>query len=361
MNPAMAATPAGPPAALAGKRPGDMNTFTGSNGVVRQISSDGTISGRGSNIQGNGYMPGDTAGFSRTLNIPNPATSSGTAAGVANPASGQAMPASQPATYTTQPLARPQPDQSVPTVALTRPTPNPAGQRAAILDPRSMGSEFIRRAENAGMDARRMARSSKGMYTRAQLEAAGAAAATERNFWLDQAASVGNNAEARFQRAMDLQSQEGQTNANNAAAFQRTLSDNNARLQGEQMQQQGAMDRTLVDLQRPQQPITLGDGTLAKLGADGQLVPYQLPDGSVARGVQNPARDYAGEARIRALGQADASVLRNEAMSAEARAAQLAQNQARYGGGGGRTVVRTGTVDGRRVVQYSDGSIEEAS
>lgn len=245
------------------------NYFIGKDGVRQEMRPDGTMQ----RVAGTGGAP--VGGLARP--VPSGSVSY--------------MSGAPTATAQNLSLARP-------TVQFegTRNTSNPAGQRAEILDPRSMGSEFIRRAENAGMDASRMARSPKGTYTRAQLEAAVAAAAPERNFWLDQAASVGNNAEARFQRAMDLQSQEGQSAMREGGANARAAAELAARqamgqqgmdaqMQMEQLRQAGADRRAtrLAELQRPQQPIVLGDGTMAAIGPDGTLQPYTLPDGSTAR------------------------------------------------------------------------------
>lgn len=268
----------GPPQAMASlsrPMPGDPNTFTGANGQVRQMTANG-ITGAGSNPAGS---------FS---------------GGVSDP---RATAADTRTNYGVPSLARPMPGQAAPQASLTRPTPNPAGQAAAILDPRSAGFEMLRRAQNASSDFQ--LRGSN--RTRAQREAILAGQAPERNFWLDQAASIGGNAQARFQQAQALRSQEAQANAGNATSLQGVQATNDARLAAEQMQQQGAMDRTqagiAAELRRPQPPIQLADGTLVQIGPDGALVPYQLPDGSTARGFQRPQRDYGAEAETRLMGQ----------------------------------------------------------
>lgn len=201
-------------------------------------------------------------------------------------------------TLGTQPSAppgfsRPQPGQQQPSMSLARPTANPVTMATGVPF-----DEMVRRAENA-MSSYRIR--SPAANTRSAMQRHYDAAAGMHDFWLNQAASIGPNAQARFLQGQQLQSQEAQANANNAAAFQRTLATNDARLQAEQMQQQGATGRAQMDiaaqLQRPQAPIQLGDGTLAQLGPDGQLVPYQLPDGTPARG-SNSQVDQSALARL---------------------------------------------------------------
>ena len=285
-------------------------------------------------------------------------------------------------------LSRPSLGQAAPQVNLTRPEPNPAGQARALLDPRSAASEMVRRAENAmsSFRVRSPAANTRSAMQRHYDEAAGM-----RDFWLNQAASVGGRAHDRFTQAQQLRSQEGHANASNATTLQRgAASDatqlqatgmqqagetqrgeaqNAARLQAAQMQQQGAMDRTQAqigaELRRPQQPIQLADGTLARFGDDGQLVPYSLPDGSTARGARAQSevpRDYMAEAMAPVYGKAYSEAL--QIMDPQERAAALAQIESNprfsglRGGQQQRQQTRTGVIDGRRVAQYSDGSIQ---
>lgn len=195
-------------------------------------------------------------------------------------------------------LARPQPGQQQPTMSLTRPVANPVAAATGVPF-----DEAVRRAENAGMDARRMARSSKGMYTRAQLEAAGAAAAPERNFWLDQAKSIPGAAQRMAEYQAEQGSAERIAGTEAAAALQRTQAESDARLRGIGMQERGAMDRVNAEgqfnLRRPQRPVTLADGSLAAPGPDGTLQPYTLPDGSPALAqMDRPQVNQAALARL---------------------------------------------------------------
>lgn len=189
----------------------------------------------------------------------------------------------------------------------TRTAPNPSGARASLLDGRSAGSEMARRSDIAASRLMDMARAPKGTYTAAQLRAAGEALGTSRQFWADQAASIGSDAQARFMQAQGLQSQEGQSAMREGEANARAMLGEqgqsqrsaatlaaqqgmsqaglDAQMQMEKQRQAGADRRAtqLAELQRPQQPIVLGDGTMAAIGPNGTLQPYTLPDGSTAR------------------------------------------------------------------------------
>lgn len=206
----------------------------------------------------------------------------------------------------------------------TRTAPNPSGARASLLDGRSAGSEMARRSDIAASRLMDMARAPKGTYTAAQLRAAGEALGTSRQFWADQAASIGSDAQARFMQAQGLQSQEGQSAMREGGANARAMLGEqgqsqrsaaelaarqamdqqglDAQMQMEELRQAGADRRAtrLAELQRPQQPITLGDGTMAAIGPDGTLQPYTLPDGSTARApMGQPGRDYGRESSDR--------------------------------------------------------------
>lgn len=206
----------------------------------------------------------------------------------------------------------------------TRTAPNPSGARASLLDGRSAGSEMARRSDIAASRLMDMARAQKGTYTAAQLRAAGEALGTSRQFWADQAASIGSDAQARFMQAQGLQSQEGQSAMREGGANARAMLGEqgqsqrsaaelaarqamdqqglDAQMQMEELRQAGADRRAtrLAELQRPQQPITLGDGTMAAIGPDGTLQPYTLPDGSTARApMGQPGRDYGRESSDR--------------------------------------------------------------
>lgn len=149
--------------------------------------------------------------------------------------------------------------------------------------------EAVRRAENAMSSARVR---SPAANTRSAMQRHYDAAAGMRDFWLDQARSVPGGAQRMAEHRMQADSAERIASGNNATALQRGAADNAAQIQATQMQQAGAMDRLnareQAALRRPQPPTQLGDGTLARIGEDGQMVPYTMPDGSVARGIVRP-------------------------------------------------------------------------
>lgn len=191
-------------------------------------------------------------------------------------------------------LSRPQPGQQQPTMSLSRPMANPV--TAATNIPYD---EMIRRAENASSDFHLRGNTK----TRSQREQILANQSTIRNFWLDQAKSIPGAAQRMAEYQAEQGSAERIVGTEATAAMQRAQAENDARLQGIQMQQQGETGRTFAqiaaDIRKPQKPITLVDGTLAALGADGQLTPYRMPDGSQARGqIQRPDIDQSALARL---------------------------------------------------------------
>lgn len=245
-----------------GPRPGDTNTFTGRDGQTRRVDV-------------------------------------------------QATPADAATPYGIPSLARPQPGQRTPALNLSRPTPHlPGAQPSQHSAPRLTRNpvttatrvpfdEAVRRAEMA-MGSYRVR--SPAANTRSQMQRHYDAAAAMRDFWLDQARSVPGAAQRMAEQQAELGSAERIAGTEATAAMQRTQAENDSRLQGIQMQERGAMDRTEVkgqlDLRRPQKPITLADGTLAQIGPDGTLQPYTMPDGSMARGLQRPQVDQGALARL---------------------------------------------------------------
>ncbi|HQD14847.1 MAG TPA: hypothetical protein PLY54_05345, partial [Ottowia sp.] len=198
----------------------------------------------------------------------------------------------------------------------TRTAPNPSGARASLLDGRSAGSEMARRSDIAASRLMDMARAPKGTYTAAQLRAAGEALGTSRQFWADQAASIGSDAQARFMQAQWLQSQEGQSAMREGGANARAMLGEQGQSQrsAAELAARQAMDQQGLDaqmqmeeLQRPQQPIVLGDGTMAAIGPNGTLQPYTLPDGSTARAPMATAQEPS--ALINAYGRERAAAM----------------------------------------------------
>lgn len=267
-----------PPAASASARPGDLNTFTGSNGVVRQISTNGAPAGNNSNAPT----------ISRTLpaSILRPDTQPNTS----TPAISRTLTGAQPSAPPG--FSRPLPGQQQPTMSLTRPVANPVA--AAIGIP---FDEAVRRAEMASSDFHLRGNTK----TRSQREQILANQSTMRSFWLGQAESIPGAAQRMAEYQAEQGSAERIAGTEAATAMQRTQAENDARLQGIQMQEQGANARNIeqiaAKLRRPQPPIQLGDGTLVQLGPDGQLQPYTLPDGTPARG-SNSQVDQSALARL---------------------------------------------------------------
>lgn len=280
------------------------NYFIGKDGVRQEMRPDGTMQ----RVAGTGGAP---------------------AGGLARPVPGGSV------SYMSGAPTAPSQNLSLarPTVQFegTRTAPNPSGARASLLDGRSAGSEMARRSDIAASRLMDMARAPKGTYTAAQLRAAGEALGTSRQFWADQAASIGSDAQARFLQAQGLQSQEGQSamreDGANARALlgeqgqsQRSAAELAARqamdqqgldaqMQMEELRQAGADRRAtrLAELQRPQQPIVLGDGTMAAIGPNGTLQPYTLPDGSTARAPMAAAQEPS--ALINAYGRERAAAM----------------------------------------------------
>ena len=278
--------------------------FIGGDGKRRTFNSDGTETTPGAQPATQRPTPG-----SSTPNLARPVAAASPQPPTPQPGAQGTFSVMPPGTSSPM-LARPSPQpgrqHQQPAVNLTRPTYSPAPERAAqasLIDPRSTASEMLRRADAAGMDARRMARSQKGMYTAAQIAAAGAAAAPERQFWLDQAASIPGGAR-RIGEIQAEQAGKGQLDAASQASAERVAhTESAARLAAERIQQQGAMDRTNAEgqfqLRRPQRPITLSDGSLAAPGPDGTLQPYTMPDGSPAQAMlERPQVNQTALARL---------------------------------------------------------------
>ena len=241
--------PVGPPAGLASQAPprmGDVNTFMGANGQIRQVLADGTVTGTGSKSLG------------RSMGVSAPPS--------AAPVAGSVL--------QSRPMARLMMPDPAGRFQSTRPMPRPS--RSGLIDPRGAGSEMVRRAEMASSRLMDMARSTPGTYTAAQLRAAEAAVRAPQQFWLDQASSIGPEAQQRFTEAQRLRSREQES-----LARQRSMQ-NIA-----EFQQQGAMAQQAAlqqfELTRPQQPITLSDGLLGRIGPNGEVQPITMPDGSLAR------------------------------------------------------------------------------
>lgn len=252
-------------------------------------------------------MPqGSAAGGSQSLTraIPQPVTP---APGALNAPIGSlsVMPSSAGAPdQAPAPLTRPQATVQAPTVNLTRPTYSAAPARAAahsLVDPRSTAGEMLRRADMAASEISFHARGAP--KTRAQLEALTAGARARQQFWLDQAASV-PGAARRIGEIQAEQAGKGQLDAATQASAERIAGTQSAaRLAAEQVQQQGAMDRSMMEgqfkLRRAAQPIQLADGSLAAPGPDGQMQPFTMPDGSPAMGaLQRSPVDQSALARL---------------------------------------------------------------
>jgi hypothetical protein len=252
-------------------------------------------------------MPqGSAAGGSQSLTraIPQPVTP---APGALNAPIGSlsVMPSSAGAPdQAPAPLTRPQATVQAPTVNLTRPTYSAAPARAAahsLVDPRSTAGEMLRRADMAASEISFHARGAP--KTRAQLEALTAGARARQQFWLDQAASV-PGAARRIGEIQAEQAGKGQLDAATQASAERIAGTQSAaRLAAEQVQQQGAMDRSMMEgqfkLRRAAQPIQLADGTLAAPGPDGQMQPFMMPDGTPAMGaLQRSPVDQSALARL---------------------------------------------------------------
>jgi hypothetical protein len=263
--------------------------------------------------------------------------------------------------------------------------PNPSGSRAAILDPRSVSGEMARRAEMASSDVMRMARASKGTYTRAQLAAAASVAGAGRDFWLDQARSISGDAHQRFLEAQKLRSQERQTGAslgnqqtiaaeNNAARAAEGVADRTFQAgQGEANRAfragQGEADRSLRRSLFEQQ-MQAQQNAPQLVTADGGVMGYATPGGGFTS-----LRDHGGNpvlapppqidprlsiANINALARADAATLES-VMNPEDRAAQLAANADRYGGQGARQSQSDVVAQARQAIASGGISREEAA
>lgn len=240
----------------------------------------------------------------RTRAIPQPVTP---APGAPNAPVGSlsVMPSSAGAPdQAAAPLTRPQATVQAPTVNLTRPTYSAAPARAAahsLVDPRSTAGEMLRRADMAASEIGFHARGAP--KTRAQLEALTAGARARQQFWLDQAASV-PGAARRIGEIQAEQAGRGQLDAATQASAERIAGTESAtRLAAEQVQQQGAMDRSMMEgqfqLRRPQKPVQLANGTLAAPGPDGQMQPFMMPDGTPAMGaLQRSPVDQSALARL---------------------------------------------------------------
>ena len=245
-------------------QPGAQGTFTGSNGVVRQLRPDGSLTGTGTSTGG-------------AFSAMSPSTSSPSLA---------------------RPVPQPGRQHQQPAVNLTRPTYSPTTNpvTAATSVP---FDEAVRRAENASSDFHLRGNTK----TRSQREQILANQSTMRNFWLDQAKSIPGAAQRMAEYQAEQGSAERIAGTEAATAMQRTQAENDARLQGIGMQERGAMDRTNAEgqfqLRRPQRPITLSDGSLAAPGPDGTLQPYTLPDGSPALAqMDRPQVNQAALARL---------------------------------------------------------------
>lgn len=291
------------------------NYFIGSDGrrrdfdsTGREIGSQSTTTGGPAPLRRPLPSPAAPAAQQDTGSIrpatPRPGLSRPVAATIQRP-DVQATQADAKTNYGIPSLARPrpgaQPGQQL-AARLAQPTYSPAPERAAqasLIDPRSTAGEMIRRARIASSDFHLRG----GNKTRSQREQILASQAGERQFWLDQAASIPGGAR-RIGEIQAEQAGKGQLDAASQASAERVArTESAARLAAEQLQQQGAMDRAVVDgqfnLRRPQRPITLADGSLAAPGPDGTLQPYTMPDGSPAQAMlERPQVDQSALARL---------------------------------------------------------------
>lgn len=114
------------------------------------------------------------------------------------------------------------------------------------------------------------------------------------------------------------------------------------------------------------QVLVRDDGSTNVLRADGTLAPVTGADGQPFRQLQDPKREgqVSPDTEYKALSdrmtqlQAFGRPEGAEAAGYDQEIAQLRARMAQLSGGGQKTVKRTGTLDGRRVVEYSDGTTE---
>lgn len=190
-----------------------------------------------------------------------------------------------------QPLARPQ-------MGMTRLAPNPDGSRAAVLDGRSAASEMARRSDMAASRLLDMARAPKGTYTAAQLRTAGEALGTSRNFWADQAASIGVGAQQRFLEGQKLRSGEEQALAGMANQNEQQMAQQQQQAKLSRDRNAARMEQLQAQINAPQQ-IVQADGTVGYASPGGTFQPLTDASGGLVRAPMQQGsggvtgRDYA--------------------------------------------------------------------
>lgn len=293
-------------------RPGDPNTFTGRNGVVRTLDANGAPTGAGSNATGSVSYVGGA-----------PVLAGGGFAAAA-PGAARAQPTAQPVATAAPVLAR------------------PAGAREGSAFPGVPDDELLRRAENrlggnrflTGSTSERRAQAAGNAQAAAALQ--GAAGARGQQRLLEQQGA----------QALDVASLQG---ANQLAAVETAAG-------GRLAQTDLAGQYQLAALSRPQPPqlVTGADGSLAAISLNGgvpSLTPVQGPDGQPFR---SAAPQQNTTALLNAYSREAASV--NQILDPVARAAAQAQLDAKpmYAqlqgqGAGGAAAPQVGAVkDGFR-------------
>lgn len=200
--------------------------------------------------------------------------------------------AGQQAPVQTAQISRPQ-------MNMTRTAPNPDGSRAAaVLDPmRSAGAEMVRRSDMAASRLLDMARAPKGTYTAAQLRTAGEALGTSRNFWADQAASIGVGAQQRFLEAQKLRSGEEQALAGMANQNEQQMAQQSHQAKLSRDRSAAQMDQLQAKLNAPQQ-IVQADGTVGYASPGGTFQPLTDASGGLVRAPMQQPVDQSALSRL---------------------------------------------------------------
>lgn len=230
-----------------------------------------------------------------------------------------------------QPLARPQ-------MTMTRTAPNPDGSRAAVLDGRSAASEMARRSDMAASRLLDMARAPKGTYTAAQLRTASEALGTSRNFWADQAASIGAGAQQRFLEAQKLRSGEEQALAGMANQNEQQMAQQHQQAKLSRDHSAARMEQLQAQINAPQQ-IVQADGTVGYASPGGTFQPLTDASGGLVRAHMQQADNGMARAYGDAYSAAMSIFDPNERAQALAQVnanpafAQFTQQQAQESGG----------------------------
>ena len=133
--------------------------------------------------------------------------------------------------------------------------------------------------------------------------------------------------------------------------------------------QQEAADARAFDRSDISQVLVDRNGRSTLLRKDGGLSPIRNPDGSYFQAAQDPeltrtltvspdAQYKALNDRLAQLQQFGPAEGQGQSYSKEVATLQAKLANLEAGGEGAKKVVRTGTLDGRKVIQYQDGSIE---